>query len=481
MAGTLTTQTAGGGSPPGRASRPEFTAVGVAYVVLQSLTVSLRRAPSWDEAVYLSQIWRGGPALPFATSRARGITLLVAPVSWSSGSVTASRVFLMVAAGALLATAFAIWAPLIGGRAAVVAAAFFGGWWVTAYYGSAVMPNLWSALLGVAVVGATLRSLSQQRWPAWAAATSLAMALVRPLDAGVLLAALALAATIVRPLPGRVLLWPAAGVALGSFVWLVEMSVRFGGPIGAVRDALTFGHVSAMSLPERLTQQLAVSDGPTLGPVAHPAIPLTGALWWVVVAALTIYSVYLTRRSGAGDAIHVAALAGLLLMSAYVLLISDIAPRFLLPGVALLSLPAGYAVVDGLIAHGRAVRTGLVVLLTALLAWNTVTARRIARSEAAAQGVAQAVGLAVRNASGGRPCAVAGTNSFEVAFEAECLGMPIGTGLSISNQAASWMSEGRTTFLVTHGPAAPPPGAPFTTVVSGVPTGWSVVRISPSP
>ena len=471
---------------PGRglAARSPFVAVGVAYVFLQLVTTNVRRAPSWDEAIYLSQVWRGAPALPFAPSRARGIALLVAPASWTSGSITMSRIFLMLAAGAMLAVAFAVWAPLIGRSSATAAAALFGGWWVSLYYGSAVMPNLWSALLGVTLTGGILRSVGSRRWLPWTCATGAAMALVRPPDAVVVFAVLALAAAAsARPLRGRVLLWPGLGIALGSLAWLVEMSVRFNGPVAAVRDALTVGHVSAMSLPQRVLQQLAVSDGPTLGPVSHPTVPLLGALWWAVLAALAIRGLRLTRRSEARDATRVAGFVGLALIGVYVLLISGIAPRFLLPGVALLSLPAGCGGADAVLARGRTVRTGFAALFAVLLVWNAITAMLVSRDDSATQATARAAGIAVRDAADGRPCAVASTESYpEVAFAARCLGVPFGPGVDPSAALADWIAQGRVMFLVAHAPVAPAlPGVSSVPVDRGVPTGWSVERISPLP
>src|SRR4051812_32436721 len=102
----------------------------------------LSRAPSWDEAVYLSQVTRGVPAATFVASRARVIVLLVAPVSWFTTSIWPVRLFLAAASAAAITFAFARWRDLIGARAALVAMWLFMGTWVTAFYGSAISPNL---------------------------------------------------------------------------------------------------------------------------------------------------------------------------------------------------------------------------------------------------------------------------------------------------------------------------------------------------
>jgi hypothetical protein len=70
-------------------------AVGTAYLVAQLLLFSPDRAPSWDEAIYLSQVTTPGVhAIAFAPSRARGISLLVAPITVAGGSLPKVRVFL---------------------------------------------------------------------------------------------------------------------------------------------------------------------------------------------------------------------------------------------------------------------------------------------------------------------------------------------------------------------------------------------------
>ncbi|HJQ72922.1 MAG TPA: hypothetical protein VJ887_05875, partial [Actinomycetota bacterium] len=46
--------------------------VGVGYLVVQLFAFSLDRPPSWDEAIYLSQVSPGAVALPFLPYRARG-------------------------------------------------------------------------------------------------------------------------------------------------------------------------------------------------------------------------------------------------------------------------------------------------------------------------------------------------------------------------------------------------------------------------
>ena len=82
------------GPPEARLARRLLLVVGASYLVAQLLLFSPSRAPSWDEAIYLSQVTPGVHAIAFAPSRARGISLLVAPITMAGGSVAAVRLFL---------------------------------------------------------------------------------------------------------------------------------------------------------------------------------------------------------------------------------------------------------------------------------------------------------------------------------------------------------------------------------------------------
>jgi hypothetical protein len=122
--------------------------VGLAYLVAQSLAFSLDRPPSWDEAIYLSQVETGAEPLPFVPSRARGITFLALPILQLGGSLAQLRVFLAVVSAVALIASFRMWVPVIG-FGAVAAAVLFAGAWPVLFYGSELMPNLWMALIGV--------------------------------------------------------------------------------------------------------------------------------------------------------------------------------------------------------------------------------------------------------------------------------------------------------------------------------------------
>ena len=110
------------------------------------------RPSGWDEAVYVSQVTPGMEAMFMAAWRARGITLLIAPVTLLGGSLDAVHLYLTIVSAAAVTIAFRLWIPLIGIAAAIGAFLFSFGW-LALVDSSAVMPNFSAAVLGVAVAG----------------------------------------------------------------------------------------------------------------------------------------------------------------------------------------------------------------------------------------------------------------------------------------------------------------------------------------
>ena len=167
-----------------------------ASAVVQVVVGSLHRAPSWDEAIYLSQVTRGAVALPFAASRARGITVLVAPLASVGAPLWLVRLALVLGSSLLAAVVFRLWVPILGWGAPAGMVLFMGSW-PALFYGSEVMPNLWAALFAVGTLAFLARCANGSDVRAWDLAgvglMAAAMALMRPPDAVVL----AVAASIV--------------------------------------------------------------------------------------------------------------------------------------------------------------------------------------------------------------------------------------------------------------------------------------------
>jgi len=460
--------------------------VGAAYLVAQLLLFSPDRAPSWDEAIYLSQVTPGVQPIAFAPSRARGITLLVAPVALAGGSVASVRLFLAVASSVALVASFLPWVALVG-LGAPVAASLLGFTWLGLFYGSEVMPNLWAALLAVAATGALVRRVDgTARWGSVVASASLGlMALVRPADALVLGGALAAYVIVVRRSSIRVLAPLGAGLVLGWAPWLVEMSVRFGGPVRALREAGSLGHLTAAGIGDRLLQNLALTDGPTIGPEAHPHVPLAGALWWGATVALAVVAVVRKRCTPAFGPVRYATLAGSALAGEYLLLVSGLAPRFLLPAYALLSLPAAVGLVSlwaGAVAS-RVAGAAAVAVLAALTVWQLGMARSIGTNATVARRSVSDAGLQVRRLAAGSPCVVASSVGFpQVAFSSGCEGRGL-RGTDTESLAALQASapRGDRVFVVLQTIA--PQGSPLehlvaTTIPAAGGGRWSIYEVT---
>ena len=214
---------------PGGDSGWWLVAVGVAFTAAELLFVSPRTGLSWDEAVYVSQVSGHAPAAWFDPARARGIPLLVAPVAALTSSVAALRVYLSVACGLGLTVALWTWRRLRPAWVLGLAGVLFGGLWVAQYYGPQAMPDMWSALGGLAAVGCFLRAAD--RAPGWLAGLGASVAfvtLVRPGDAVYLAAPLVVAAIVVwRSWPRAAVV--VAGLVAGGAEWVAEAYARFGG------------------------------------------------------------------------------------------------------------------------------------------------------------------------------------------------------------------------------------------------------------
>jgi hypothetical protein len=464
-------------------ARRLLVVVGAAYLAAQLLLFSSNRAPSWDEAIYLSQVTPGVDAIAFAPSRARGISLLVSPITMTGGSIRAVRLFLAALSSVALVGSFLLWVPALG-LGVPVAAFLFASTWVGLFYGSEVMPNLWSAVLAVAAAGAFVRRVEDgARWASIACGVLVGlMALVRPADALVLSGALALYVLLFRRSSSRELVSVGAGLAIGWGAWFVEMSVRVGGPARAVRQAAALGHLTALGVGERVLQNLALTNGPTIGPETHPHVPLAGVLWWGTTMALAGVAVVRTRSPMRG-AVLCAVLGGSAIAAGYLALVSGLAPRFLLPAYALLSLPAATGLIS--LLTGDAARwiggAAAVAVLGALTAWHVGTARTIGTNAAAAREAVASVGVEVRGLSAGDPCVVASAAAFpQLAFASRCAGRGLARTDAASLAALRGsVPPGERLFIAL--PTSPPAGSPLTSIPAASVEGWFVFELPAAP
>jgi 4-amino-4-deoxy-L-arabinose transferase-like glycosyltransferase len=325
------------------------------------------------------------------------------------------------------------------------------------------MPNLWVALIAVAATAglARRRAIGEGRYDELLAGGLVAIAaLIRPLDAVVLTAALILLPIAVRRATVPWVVHLVLGLAAGWAPWVVEMTARFGSPGEAFAAAARLGHTGHWSLFENARQYLALSDGPSIGPVLHPDVPISGALWLIGLAILVGSGIVTANRRGLLPTLVVPTAAGLALATEYIVFTDAQAPRFLLPAMSLLTIPAGLGLVSIVTRRDREQHDSVPFLAGAataivVLAWVVVQLGIAARVEAGVveqRGSAERAGLRVRRLSAGEPCHVYAEGSFPiVGFAARCRAAPLGKVLAVWRDRAGHLErDGVRVFLVLH-------------------------------
>ena len=410
----------------------------VAFVVAE---VALVRnvALGWDESIYASQTDPRRPALAFTAPRARGTSLIAAPLQALTGSTPALRIYLAIVAGAALYAAYAVWLRLRADASVPLAALLFGCLWLSVFYGPSLMPNFVVAMGGVFATGTLLCAARGvgSRVLAWAGGAAVAVvALVRPGDLAPLVLALALAVIAHPAWRARAvaLLAPAVvGTVAGVLPWVVEAQLRYGGTLARIHRAIATQGTGERFVPD---YQLRAIDGPLLCRPCHRAtepIPALGVLMWGAGLALVAVAVAFAirrRRSRAADDTQAAevtllpAFVGAVSAIPYLFLVGYAAPRFLMPAYALLAIPAAQAVLLALSALPARPRLVAVAVTAVLIAGHigvqTVWLERIIRTQQSSRDRWVAVAHAL-DAHGIRPpCLLTGSNSAPVAYVARC-------------------------------------------------------------
>ncbi|MGV9291915.1 hypothetical protein [Streptomyces sp. NPDC003719] len=332
---------------PGASGRPgantPLAVVAAVFTLAQLLLVRPGLGLGWDEIVYVSQVTSHHPAAFFSAPRARGVSLLVAPVaSWSS-STALLRVYLAVLSGAGLYLALRAWRGLFPVRVLATAGAFFASLWVTLFYGPQAMPNYWVGIGALVCVGCFLRARRDGSGPAllWGVAAGAAlMAWMRPTDA--VWVTLPLLVLVLVRRHGRLLLALVGGLAAGGAEWVAEAYAWYGGLGERLAEASRIQ--GGLGLQIAVDDQLRSLGGralcrPCTGSMPPPVI----TLWWLLlpVVALVAVAVAVRARRTARTLIPLACAATSALP--YLFMIGYAAPRFLQPAYALLAVPVADA------------------------------------------------------------------------------------------------------------------------------------------
>jgi hypothetical protein len=415
--------------PSGRPLLP-LVVLAAVFTAVQLLLVPPTTGLGWDETVYVSQISAHAPAANFSAPRARGISLLAAPVtSWSS-STPLLRGYLAVLSGLALFLALRAWRGLFPVRVLTLAGALFAGLWVTLFYAPAVMPNYWVAVGALAATACFLRTRDggdggagrAGRAALWGLGASAAfMAGMRPTDAvWAILPLFVLAVAARRPRPLAALL---AGLAAGSAEWVIEAYVRYGGLFQRLSEGSRIQ--GGLGWHNAVPDQLRSMNGrmlcrPCTADMPNPVL----GLWWFALPLLALLGAVLAVRARRASATLVPLACALSAAFPYLFLIGYAAPRFLLPAYALLALPVADALVRLVSGARGAWRPVAVTLVTIGLAGHlavqyAVLAHTVDRTRADRVAWSRLADelhrLGVRP-----PCLITGDRSIPVAFYTGC-------------------------------------------------------------
>ncbi|MFI1169038.1 hypothetical protein ACH4UM_37115 [Streptomyces sp. NPDC020801] len=399
-------------------------AVAAAFTLAQLLLVRPGMGLGWDETVYVSQVSPHAPAAFFSAPRARGVSLLVAPVaSWSSSTVLL-RVYLALLSGLALYLALRVWRGLFPSRVLALAGALFASLWVTLFYGLQAMPNYWVGIGGLVCAGCLLRARPGRRDRAalWGLAGGGAlMAWMRPMDAvWVVLPLLALALLKRRWKPLAALF---AGLVAGSAEWVIEAYAGYGGPLQRLSDGSAIQ--GGLGWHFAVVDQLRSLGGRTL------CRPCTGALpnpvvtaWWYVLPLLALLGLVLAVRARRTLPTLLALACAATAAFPYLFLIGYAAPRFLLPAYALLALPVADALVRLVRApngNWRPVALSLVALGLAVhvAAQYAVLAHTVERTTADRRGWDRTA-AALHDLGVRPPCLLTGEEAIPIGFYSGC-------------------------------------------------------------
>ncbi|MEV6020601.1 hypothetical protein [Streptomyces sp. NPDC051997] len=438
--------------------------VAIGFVLAQLLLVHPWMGLGWDETVYVSQVSPHAPAAFFSAPRARGVSLLVAPVtSWSS-STTLLRVYLSVLSGLGLFVALRVWLGLFPVRVLALAGAVFATLWVTLFYGPQAMPNYWVAIGALVCVGCFLRAQAGGRDRAALWGTGLAAALMawmRPPDAvWVTLPLLFLAVAVPRWRRARPLLALVAGLLAGAAEWIVEAYVSYGGLGQRLSDGSRIQGGLGWNIA--IGDQMRSLGGrvlcrPCTGSMPNPTV----MVWWFVLPLIAVLGLVIAvrarRRAPTLLLLACATTAGI----PYLFMIGYAAPRFLLPLYALVAIPVADALVHLLTVPAGRWRPVIVTLVAVGLAGHlavqfAVLEATVRRTTAGHHG--WAVTAAALHRLGVRPpCALSGHESVPIAFYAGCSSVATGGHNANATDASIARSALRMPVAVITSPGGEPP------------------------
>lgn len=438
-------QRAGGAVARLRGPYLALVAVAVAQALVELVAMPLTRGINWDEAVYLTQVAVGEPAVFFDAHRARGLSLLLAPVAVFDPPFLLVRLWAIALGASGVVVAFRPWVRRLG-YGAVWGAAIFAFGWVSLYFAGEIYPNYPVAVAIVAAGGWLLAHLEEgDRGPLVAASLAvMAAALIRPVDAAVGGVGLVLAAFLLHP---RRALRPTVAMGVAGFVgivpWILEGMVRFGagplGPIGAAQENTTGGPVV-----NQLPLYLRNLEGPIrcvndcratflADPMWYLPPPRSGGMLVVMGLLAFLALTYRFRERRATRLLWLAPIAGGAMMTFYATCGCAVNLRYVLPVWGFLALPVGAGLgIAWSLAEGRwrpvsRVLIGVLVLLWG--GWQVSHAVAEMESNIRSRDRARTIAAVLDERAAGEPCAAAVQYSYpQIQYYSSCLTLPLYRG-----------------------------------------------------
>jgi hypothetical protein len=347
----------------------------------------LRMQLGADEITYIAQTSVHASQVILPPVHSRGAAVLAAPVTLLTTSVLALRVWMAVLSAIGLFLALLAWRGLRPCWVLAVAGLLLGSLGIAQLSGVQAMPDWWVALGALAVTGLFIQAVTGRMRDRLVlpllAATTFFLVLLRPQDSAFLLAGMIAAALIV---PGwrnrRVLAAIGIGILAGAVEWLGEAYAWYGGPVSRL-------HMMRQEPPKfalyfSLPYQLRVLNGPWYcrpGQCHSWDFPSL-TVWWVVLLGLVVLGLVTARRVALASSM-ITVVAALSVLAAYTLFVPYAAPRYLLPVLALLMIPAA----DGIawLATVPSWRAGAVVAICAFLLAGALSQQFVRRAEVRGQ------------------------------------------------------------------------------------------------
>jgi hypothetical protein len=484
--------------------------VAAAFSAAQLVFVAPHLGLSWDEAVYVSQLSIHAPAANLDPARARGVSLLAAPVTMLTSSILALRVYLSLLSGTGLLLALLAWRRLRPAWLLALAGACYASLWTAQYYGPQAMPDEWVAFSVFGAVGLFLRASgagemvpagpapsdpapsdpapsdpapsdpapsdpapsdpalrTSQRAPvprvlrgrhsllAGLAACLAIAALVRPGDALYVGAALGIAVLAVpRFRQPSLLAAVVLGFAAGAAEWVVEAYVRYGGLLARLHAAAA--EQGGFAVYAGWWAELRALNGPTLcRPCTVSLRDPVVDLWWLALPVIVALGVLAAHRAGRLASSALAACCGLAVGFQYLVLVNYAAPRFLLPAYLLLAIPVADAlgflvagVAGAQVRPAGAVLVG-VALLGQLMVQQVVLAHQVGEKTKFFNSFTQ-IADDLHGLGVRPPCLVKGAQDIPLAYDAGCASTPT---IPLARQRHARV---RIAYLVRSGQTAPP-------------------------